>query len=63
MKKLFLLAIAGMFAFAACNNKTEEATENVDTTAQVEETVVQEQPATDSTATVDTTAAAAPATK
>ena len=31
---MFLLAVAGMFAFAACNNQTAENTE--DTTAQTE---------------------------
>lgn len=38
MKKvMFALAVAGMFAFAACNNNTEEAT--ADTTAQEMEQV------------------------
>ena len=52
MKKvLFLLAVAGMFSFAACKNNTEAPAEE----AVVEEAVV-ETPAeeiTDSTATVE----------
>ncbi|MBP5240947.1 MAG: hypothetical protein J6Z26_03470 [Bacteroidales bacterium] len=37
MKKvMFVLAVAGMFAFAACNNQTAEATEDT-TAAQTEE--------------------------
>lgn len=53
MKKvLFLLAVAGMFTFAACNNNTEateETTDSVCATA-VEEVVAEE--------TIDTTAVA-----
>lgn len=53
MKKImFCLAVAGMFAFAACNNapKAEEATECT------EETVATEEVATDSTAVAETVA-------
>lgn len=46
MKKvMFLMAVAGMFAFAACNNNAE--TEVIDTPA-IEEPVVEE-PVMDST--------------
>ena len=58
MKKVFgLLFVAGLFAFASCNNAEETATE-VETT---EETVVEEAPVMeDTTATpVDTTVAPA----
>ncbi|MCQ2260753.1 MAG: hypothetical protein MJZ77_05120 [Bacteroidales bacterium] len=48
MKKvMFLMAVAGMFAFAACNNNTENA-EVIDTPA-IEEPVVEE-PVMDSAA-------------
>ncbi len=51
MKKvMFLMAVAGMFAFAACNNATEEVpVEEV----PVEEAVVEEAPIDDSTAVVE----------
>lgn len=55
MKKvMFLMAIAGMFAFAACNNTPAEE-ETIDTL--VEEQV--EAPAVDTNAVVDTTAVVA----
>ncbi len=45
MKKvMFLMAVAGMFAFAACNNNTPAEEENVDTPVAVEE-MAQEVPA------------------
>lgn len=58
MKKvMFLLAVAGMFAFAACNNATEPAED----TTPAETTVVEEQVSEvmDSTA-VETPAEEAP---
>lgn len=61
MKKvMFVMAVAGMFAFAACNNNAK--TENTDTTAaEPAETVVKEptvmEDAVDSTA-VDAEASA-----
>ena len=42
---MFLMAVAGMFAFAACNNTPAES-ENVDTAAIAEEMV--EEPIVDS---------------
>lgn len=54
MKKvLFLLAVAGMFTFAACNNNTEATEETNDSVCEtvVEEVVAEEQP-------IDTTAVA-----
>ena len=58
MKKVFgLLFVAGLFAFASCNNAEETATE-VETT---EETVVEEAPVMEEDTTVvpvDTTEAA-----
>ncbi|GAB3202651.1 hypothetical protein ABID22_002740 [Pontibacter aydingkolensis] len=58
MKKVFgLLFVAGLFAFASCNNAEETATE-VETT---EETVVEEAPVMEedtTTVPVDTTEAA-----
>ncbi len=46
MKKvMFLMAVAGMFAFAACNNTPAES-ETIDTAAVVEEMV--EEPIVDS---------------
>lgn len=58
MKKVFgLLFVAGLFAFASCNNTEETATE-VETT---EETVVEEAPVMEEDTTVvpvDTTEAA-----
>lgn len=45
MKKvLFLLAVAGMFTFAACNNNTEATEENIDSVCEtvVEEVVAEE---------------------
>lgn len=59
MRKLFaLLLVAGVFAFAACEKKAEEATttETVDSTATVEEApVVDTTAAPDSAAVADTT--------
>ena len=41
MKKvMFLMAVAGMFAFAACNNNAE--TETTDTLAEATEQVIEE---------------------
>ena len=52
MKKvMFLMAVAGMFAFAACNNNTPAEEEVMDTNAIVEEMVEE---------TIDTTAVEAP---
>lgn len=58
MKKImFCLAVAGMFAFAACNNapKAEETTECTEETVATEE-VATEEVATDSTAVAETVA-------
>jgi len=50
MKKvMFLMAVAGMFAFAACNNNATE--ETVDTLAT--EQVVEEAPVVDTTVAVE----------
>lgn len=52
MKKvMFLMAVAGMFAFAACNNNAPVEEEVIDTNAIVEEMVEE---------TIDTTAVEAP---
>jgi hypothetical protein len=61
MKKVFgLLFVAGLFAFASCNNAEETATE-VETTETVEEVEVESE--VDTTATpADTTAAPADTT-
>lgn len=58
MKKVFgLLFVAGLFAFASCNNTEETATE-VETT---EETVVEETPVMEDTTTVPVDTTQAPA--
>ncbi len=58
MKKVFgLLFVAGLFAFASCNNTEETATE-VETT---EETVVEEAPVMEDTTTVPVDTTQAPA--
>ncbi|MBD1398570.1 hypothetical protein H9Q13_15465 [Pontibacter sp. JH31] len=55
MKKVFgLLFVAGLFAFASCNNTEETATE-VETTETVEEVEVETEMEVDTTATPDTT--------
>ncbi|PVY39270.1 hypothetical protein [Pontibacter virosus] len=56
MKKVFgLLFVAGLFAFASCNNTEETATE-VETTETVEEVEVETDVDVDTTATpIDTT--------
>ncbi|MCX2741368.1 hypothetical protein [Pontibacter anaerobius] len=57
MKKVFgLLFVAGLFAFASCNNTEETATE-VET---VEETVVEEAPVVEDTTAVDADTTATP---
>lgn len=50
-KAMFLMAVAGMFAFAACNNNTPAEEEVIDTNAIVEEMVEE---------TIDTNAVEAP---
>jgi hypothetical protein len=58
MKKVFgLLFVAGLFAFASCNNTEETATE-VETT---EETIVEEAPVMEDTTTVPVDTTQAPA--
>lgn len=65
MKKvMFVLAVAGMFAFAACNNNATETTE--DTTApEATEEVVAEEPVAEEEAVAEEAVAeeAAPATE
>lgn len=58
MKKVFgLLFVAGLFAFASCNNTEETATEveTTETVEEVEEVEVETEMEVDTTATPDTT--------
>lgn len=56
MKKLFIVLAVASLGFVACNNESETATENKDTTTVVAPDPAPAAPAQDTTAQGDTTA-------